>query len=547
MDGQAADVDALEPSQALAGTAWEVLERTGTLCLVLDAVDAGDVFAAALVCKPFHASLVQRWPIWRPPLLLRQCPARTPMVIIATHIDDFEDDAGEPCPCQSTGHHFRTSVRDLALSTSRLEWAQSLGEHGPAWLQERAVINPQSSWFVYTYCGRAIYQNPQAEPIETSRSPPKEGIAAVYEQSGAEQVRVFDSLWASAYYSSSGTDTCRRLAKAGQVEAVQWAHAAGYLWCERTSKEAARGGHLRLLQWLLSSGCPHDTSEYADHPLSRAAVEGGHAEVLQWLLDNHRGVAMEEQVEWKQFDSEEEWRASPAHRLDPNAWPVWSLTGVAADAGQVAALEWLIDRFPWMRTSPGHGNSYSWSHIGHMAIMDHCDKNTPVGKIQEVLEWIFAENLLTDAQLPAAFVSSAAQKGYLGLLQWLHSQGRELAGCAFDAAESGNLEMIQWLQEVGENLHARAGEQYDHSDWTVLSNAAACGHLSVVRWLHEDLSLGWGGDTESLWEEAACSYHFDVLQYMQVCVDPRPPPLSFSLSALASLLRSIVTRLSLTV
>jgi hypothetical protein len=126
VDGQAADVDALEPSQALAGTAWEVLERTGTLCLVLDGVDAGDVFAAALVCKPFHASLVQRWPIWRPPLLLRQCPARTPMVIIATHIDDFEDDAGEPCPCQSTGHHFRTSVRDLALSTSRLEWAQKL-------------------------------------------------------------------------------------------------------------------------------------------------------------------------------------------------------------------------------------------------------------------------------------------------------------------------------------------------------------------------------------------------------------------------------------
>jgi hypothetical protein len=240
---------------------------------------------------------------------------------------------------------------------------------------------------------------------------------------------------------------------------------------------------------------------------------------------------MEEQAEWKQFDSEEDWRASPAHQLDPNAWPVWSLTGDAAGAGQVAALKWLIDRFPWMRTSPGDGNCYSWSSIGHMAILDHCDKKTPVGKIQEVLDWIFAENLLTDAQLPGAFVSSAAQKGYLGLLQWLHSQGRELAGAAFDAAESGNLEMMQWLQEVGENMHDRAGEQYDNPDWTVLSNAAACGHLSVVRWLHEDLGVGWGGDTESLWTQAACSYHFDVLQYMQACVDcPNP---SFSLSSLS--------------
>ena len=40
---------------------------------------------------------------------------------------------------------------------------------------------------------------------------------------------------------------------------------------------AARGGHLEVLKWLHSTGCP------LDYATCYAAAEGGHLAVLQWL------------------------------------------------------------------------------------------------------------------------------------------------------------------------------------------------------------------------------------------------------------------------
>ena len=44
--------------------------------------------------------------------------------------------------------------------------------------------------------------------------------------------------------------------------------------------EAARGGHLAVLQWLRANGCKWSAETYSQ------AVAGGHLAVQQWLRDN---------------------------------------------------------------------------------------------------------------------------------------------------------------------------------------------------------------------------------------------------------------------
>ena len=43
---------------------------------------------------------------------------------------------------------------------------------------------------------------------------------------------------------------------------------------------AARGGHLKVLQWLRANGCPWD------YGTCYWAVEEGHVEVLRWAREN---------------------------------------------------------------------------------------------------------------------------------------------------------------------------------------------------------------------------------------------------------------------
>ena len=48
---------------------------------------------------------------------------------------------------------------------------------------------------------------------------------------------------------------------------------------KRTCSSAAEGGHLEVLKWLRSQGCPWDESACA------YAAEGGHLDVLEWAID----------------------------------------------------------------------------------------------------------------------------------------------------------------------------------------------------------------------------------------------------------------------
>ncbi len=76
--------------------------------------------------------------------------------------------------------------------------------------------------------------------------------------------------------SSYSSEFVANLAFRGHLQVLQWARSQGCPWDARTCPAAADGGHLEVLQWLRSQGCPWDGWTCAN------AAYRGHLEVLQW-------------------------------------------------------------------------------------------------------------------------------------------------------------------------------------------------------------------------------------------------------------------------
>jgi len=74
--------------------------------------------------------------------------------------------------------------------------------------------------------------------------------------------------------------TCAEAAKGGHLEVLQWARANGCPWDWRTCMYAAQNGHLEVLQWARANGCPWDETTCL------YAAGNGHLEVLQWVHAN---------------------------------------------------------------------------------------------------------------------------------------------------------------------------------------------------------------------------------------------------------------------
>eukprot|EP01051_Picozoa_sp_SAG22_P025372 SAG22_NODE_7485_length_735_cov_1.235849_1_plen_207_part_01 len=72
--------------------------------------------------------------------------------------------------------------------------------------------------------------------------------------------------------------TCRRIARAGRLGALEWARADGYEWSSATCTAAAGGGHLAVLRFARGQGCEWGKVTFA------AAAQGGHLAVCEWLL-----------------------------------------------------------------------------------------------------------------------------------------------------------------------------------------------------------------------------------------------------------------------
>jgi len=241
-------------------------------------------------------------------------------------------------------------------------------------------------------------------------------------------------------------------AKEGKLEVVKLLREKGHSWDEYTCAYAAKGGHLKVLQWLRSHGdlsCPWNESTCAH------AAWGGHLEVLQWLRDT---------------------------RLHGRRVCPWGerVCANAAKRGHLKVLQWLRS----------HGDlSCPWneSTCALAALNGHL----------EVLKWARSNGCGWDARI----CSIAALDGHLEVLvlKWARLEAkppcpRNERTCA-NAAKNDRLEVLKW---------ARAnGCKWDR--W-VCAWAALNGHLDVLKWAQAN-GCPWDGET---YTKAAQNGHLEV-------------------------------------
>jgi hypothetical protein len=125
--------------------------------------------------------------------------------------------------------------------------------------------------------------------------------------------------------------TCANAAKGGHLHILQWLHEQHCPWNQETCENAAARGDLVMLTWLHQHHCPWD-----DYTYSMAAANG-HLHVVQWLYEN--------QCPWNE-----------------------RTFAYAAAGGNLHVLQWLYDnKCPWNEDTCctaiayGHYKLFEWA------------------------------------------------------------------------------------------------------------------------------------------------------------------------------------------
>ncbi len=246
-----------------------------------------------------------------------------------------------------------------------------------------------------------------------------------------------------------------RLAYHGCASALMWARAQGMPWDAETTRQAARGGHVMLLDALIRSNCPFVAKDAAVKAAGR-----GHLHVLQWLQRNHA-------VPWDEY-----------------------VTIAAARNGKLTTLQWL--RQPAADDStlriPCPWNSW-------------CVTNAAMSGHLELIEWATANG----ARLRGHALVAAAEHGHLELVRWMRERNVQMTErTASGAAYGGRLEILQ---------HLREGPFPCPWDASTCGMAARRGHLRLLRWAMEH---GCPSNF-STWSAAALKGHVHILRWLHAC------------------------------
>ena len=67
-------------------------------------------------------------------------------------------------------------------------------------------------------------------------------------------------------------------AAGGHLVVLKWLHSTGCPWDSATCEAAALCGHLEVLKWAREHDCPWDEETVLAH-----ATHGGHVDMLRWL------------------------------------------------------------------------------------------------------------------------------------------------------------------------------------------------------------------------------------------------------------------------
>lgn len=199
---------------------------------------------------------------------------------------------------------------------------------------------------------------------------------------------------------------------------------------------AARGGHLEILKWLRSLGCPWDGFT------TRAAALGGHKEVYDWVVEH--GC--------------ESWSNDAAH---------------AAMMGHFDMAKWLVER--------------------HECDAQECLISAAKHGELDIFEWALSQDDIT--YQPRIF-AMAIESGNRELMDFLYrgGYGWDESACGV-AAKTGRLDILVWLRKNGcpwDEWTCVNAAKWDHRvvlQWALENGCPyhpvvhACACESVKRWL----------------------------------------------------------------
>ena len=300
-------------------------------------------------------------------------------------------------------------------------------------------------------------------------------------------------------------EVCRSAAAGGHLDVLKYLRSlepSPCPWNEETTTSAAAEGHLDMLKWATNGGCPLGMEACA------AAAWGGQIEVLDWLVHD-RSTAM--YLEAECFVS-----AADGGQLETMKWLLHHGCPWDYEVAEAAAAKGRLDVLKWLRTArwvplppETEGEAYPW-----------CDETifsfAARSGDMEVLKWLREEKCRWDAET----FSSAAAEGHLKVCEWLlENKCPWKSECGWHAAGSGQVHILKWLKSVGyfDRSSDLWGSCWSADPWglcwsTHCVSAATNGQLEALKYCRLELKLPLAADCFS---EAMRGGHREVAEWLK--------------------------------
>lgn len=190
----------------------------------------------------------------------------------------------------------------------------------------------------------------------------------------------------------------------------------------------------------------------------------------------------------------------------------------AAMGGQLPTLKWLHSQgCPWDHLTCNNAAKGGHLELLQWAVIEKAPTNSDTyvaaaeGGQLEILKWMAEQVLVNPNPIPSApdrrAVGMAAQKGNVEMLQWLWEEGCEVdAHSLRGAVKNDHIECLEWAANTDGSLLVDS-----FGVCWALEDAARCGNLRIVQWLH---ARAYAGRTREC-QLAARGGHLALLQWLR--------------------------------
>lgn len=284
----------------------------------------------------------------------------------------------------------------------------------------------------------------------------------------------------------------------GHLEALKWLVAQGGSLTDKDKNGdnalhlAAWRGYLPVVQWLVET-CKMSLAERGFNdmtPLLQAA-SGGHLEELQWLLAQGGSLTDKDKdgdnalhlATWRGHLPVVQWLSDKLNPLELTL-DKWNALLCAAYNGHFTVLDWFLSA-AGLRWLDEEGTDYRKLYEAAL--------KGEIGVIREYADQHALLNFSSKNQPGFILLLLAASAGHLNIVQLLAEQIKHptenqnaLEASLFWMAGNGRLALLQWVDksiDIKESL--ASGRIRGLYDQTPLHRAARNGHLDTVIWLVE--------------------------------------------------------------